>query len=182
MAVMVGCNGKILITQSSLTTEHQQPEEYWLLRFPFSLHTGWTMAVFVMSINGFFNAFGLPEFIQLILGFVSLAAFAGISWKMLLANGDEPNYAIPAIVAWVLVSTFVFIKMIACGTLFTFLLTKILNSLPTSLELHLVKDQEVAWKISSVQALKSFQVLLDLVLVDLQGITFTLKKLWIVTL
>jgi hypothetical protein len=113
MAVMVGCNGKILITQSSLTTEHQQPEEYWLLRFPFSLHTGWTMAVFVMSINGFFNAFGLPEFIQLILGFVSLAAFAGISWKMLLANGDEPNYAIPAIVAWVLVSTFVFIKMIA---------------------------------------------------------------------
>lgn len=100
MALMVFFNGQIMMSQASLTTSNQTSEEFWLLRFPFNLHTGWTMAVFFMSINGFVKAFEPPQLIQLIVGLLSLAGFVAISWKMLLRNGDKPNYAIPAVLAW----------------------------------------------------------------------------------
>lgn len=118
MGVMVFCNSKILMTQAKLVfndSDHT-PEEYWLLRFPFSLHTGWNIAVFIMSINAFFHFLELAALIQLIIGFVSLAGFVGISYKMLLLNGDKPNYAIPGVLAWFLVSllfllhVFIFIR------------------------------------------------------------------------
>jgi hypothetical protein len=101
MGVMVYFNSQILMNQAYLTEETQVPEEYWLLRFPFSLHTGWTMAVFVMSINGLITYIGLGAIIQLIFGLISLVSFVGISGKMLFANGDKANYAIPAILGWV---------------------------------------------------------------------------------
>lgn len=104
MALMVFFNGQILMSQASLTTPNQTSEEFWLLRFPFNLHTGWTMAVFVMSINGFVKALEPGQLIQLIVGLLSLAGFVAMSWKMLLANGDKPNYAIPAVLAWFVVS------------------------------------------------------------------------------
>ena len=104
MGVMVYFNSQILMNQAYLTDETQVPEEYWLLRFPFSLHTGWTMAVFVMSINGLITYIGLGAIIQLIFGLISLVSFVAICGKMLFANGDKPNYAIPAIFGWVTVS------------------------------------------------------------------------------
>ena len=110
MGVIVYLNGKILMKQASISVEDetQTGEEFWLLRFPFSLQCGWSMTVFVMAINGFISFIELGQVVQLIFGFLSLAAYVGISWKMLFANGQKPNYAIPSVVAWVVVSnTFV---------------------------------------------------------------------------
>mmetsp|Transcript_19821 Transcript_19821/g.24993 ORF Transcript_19821/g.24993 Transcript_19821/m.24993 type:complete len:297 (+) Transcript_19821:137-1027(+) len=101
LGAVVFANSRILIKQSALTDESQLPEEYWLLRFPFSLHTGWIMTLFVMSINGFVRFLELGNFVQLIFGFLSLIFYVLISWKMLLANGEKANYAIPSIIAWV---------------------------------------------------------------------------------
>jgi hypothetical protein len=101
MGAMLYSLSQILLRQANMTELNQTPEEYWLLRFPFSLHTGWTMAVFVMSINGFFTAVGVNSIVLLIIGVLSLAAYVGIAYKMLFANGDHPNYAIPSVIAWV---------------------------------------------------------------------------------
>ncbi len=110
LGAVVFFNSRILIKQSELTDESQLQEEYWLLRFPFSLHTGWVMTLFVMSINGLVRYIGFGNFMQLIFGFASLAAFVAISWKMLFANGEKANYAIPSIIAWVTVSIHLFCR------------------------------------------------------------------------
>jgi len=99
-ALMAFFTSQTLMSQASLTDENQTHEEYWLLRFPFSLQTGWTLAIFILTINGLAREIGLGDLILLIIGFVSLTAFAAISWKMLKANGSRPNYAIPGVLAW----------------------------------------------------------------------------------
>lgn len=103
MAIMFFCHSKILMAQASLTEaggDVQTPEEYWILRFPFSIHCAWIFAVFVMSINAFFVQFEPALFIQFILGVVSLLGFAAVGLKMLYANGHNPNYIIPSILSW----------------------------------------------------------------------------------
>lgn len=103
MAIMFFCHSKILMAQASLTEAGgagQTPEEYWILRFPFSVHCAWIFAVFVMSINGFFGQFEPNIYIQLVLGIVSLVGFAAVGLKMLYANGFYPNYVIPSILSW----------------------------------------------------------------------------------
>ena len=104
MGVMLVCNGMILLTQSSLSYDEQDPEEYWLLRFAFSLQTGWTMALFVMVINSFLAVAGFGLDFQLLSGFFSLTAFFLVSAKMLFANGNKPNFVIPSVFVWFIVS------------------------------------------------------------------------------
>ena len=104
MGIMLFSLSKILMTQAAKTDSTQTPEEYWLLRFPFSIHFAWVLAVFVESINGFFVQLGFGTAFQLVLGFLSLFFFAGVGYKMLFANGQYPNYAIPAVLAWFAVS------------------------------------------------------------------------------
>lgn len=90
----------ILMAQARLTDSTQTPEEYWLLRFPFSIHFGWAFAVMVQSINGFVVQMGVSQTFQLVLGFISLVAFAGVGYKMLFINGPHPNYIVPCVLAW----------------------------------------------------------------------------------
>jgi len=103
MAIMFFCHSKILMAQASLTEASgsaQTPEEYWLLRFPFSIHCSWIFAVFVMSVNAFFVQFEPALYIQFALGVLSLLGFAAVGLKMLYANGRNPNYIIPSILSW----------------------------------------------------------------------------------
>lgn len=101
MGIMFYSVTRILQSQAKASDKSQTPEEYWLLRFPFSVHFGWVFAVFVMSINGFFSEFGL--WLQLIVGYISLAAFGAVAYKLLFKNGPSPNYVIPSTIAWVCV-------------------------------------------------------------------------------
>ncbi len=94
---------KILQSQAAATDKSQSPEEYWLLRFPFSVHFGWAFSVFIMSINGFFMEVEVGVWLQLIIGYLSLAVMGAVVYKMLFFNGVSPNYIIPATISWVLV-------------------------------------------------------------------------------
>lgn len=107
MGIMFYCLAMILTSQAALTEAQggvQTAEEYWLLRFPFSIHTGWVFSVFVMSINAWFVQFGVPELVLFIVGVLSLIGFAAVGFKMLYANGKHPNYVIPSILTWFVVS------------------------------------------------------------------------------
>ena len=53
MGAMLIFNLIVLLKQSSLSDEYQEPEEYWLLRFAFSLQAGWSIVMFVMVLNSF---------------------------------------------------------------------------------------------------------------------------------
>ncbi len=92
---------KILSNQASGSVDETQhsPEEYWLLRFPFSLQTGWYMCIFITSVNNIFVRLGYSPLFQVFLAIICFASFAGIAAKMLLYNGNNPNYVIPAVIS-----------------------------------------------------------------------------------
>ena len=104
MGAMLAFNCIILLKQSSLSYDDQEPEEYWLLRFAFSLQTGWSINIFVMVLNSFQAFAGYDVDYQLFSGFFSLLFFASISGKMLFANGNKPNFVIPSVISWFVVS------------------------------------------------------------------------------
>jgi hypothetical protein len=95
---------QILILQARNTDSNQTPEEYWLLRFPFSLHFAWALALIGMSINGFFYKVEIGSAYQVVLGVITILAMAGIGFKMIYKNGPLPNYVVPTIISVVLVS------------------------------------------------------------------------------
>jgi hypothetical protein len=103
---MVFCFFKILSNQASGSVDSVQhsPEEYWLLRFPFSLQAGWYLCIFISSINNVFVRLLNYPWVQVLLAILCFAAFAGIAVKMLLLNGSNPNYVIPAVIALFTVS------------------------------------------------------------------------------
>lgn len=91
---------KILICQMKISKERdhfQSPEEYWLLRFPFNVHAGWSIAVFILAFNNFCVVADFSPEMQAIIAILSLLGFAAMAAKMLLFNGRKPNYAIPAV-------------------------------------------------------------------------------------
>jgi len=100
MGLMFFTVSVVLRSQAALSYETQTPEEYWLLRFPFSIQCGWILAVFIESINAFFKELEVGQIFQFILGVLSFGFFVFISWKMLFANGVNPNYIIPSVLAW----------------------------------------------------------------------------------
>ena len=106
---MVFCFIKILLNQSSGSVDEVQhsPEEYWLLRFPFSLQAGWYICIFISSVNNVLvrTGFGNYPWVQVLLALICFVAFAGVAAKCLMFNGENPNYVIPAVIAIFTVSS-----------------------------------------------------------------------------
>ncbi len=100
MGIMFYSVTQVLQSQARISDKTQTPEEYWLLRFPFSIHFGWVLCVLVMSINAFFYQFEVAQWLQLVIGYISLAVFGAFSYKMLFKNGTYLNYIIPTTIAW----------------------------------------------------------------------------------
>ncbi len=99
---MAGCIWKILNNQAHLGTDGTS-EEYWILRFPFSLQAGWSIALTLMSANTLFE---LGSIMHVIIVIASLAAYVFIPVKLLFLNGDYPNYIVPAFLSLITVSAF----------------------------------------------------------------------------
>mmetsp|Transcript_5210 Transcript_5210/g.9921 ORF Transcript_5210/g.9921 Transcript_5210/m.9921 type:complete len:312 (+) Transcript_5210:470-1405(+) len=91
---------RILLLQAANTDSTQTPEEYWLLRFPFSMHFAWAMAVFSMSLNGFFVQLEVGRTAQVVMGIITLLSFIAVAYKMIFRNGSKPNYVVPLVLAW----------------------------------------------------------------------------------
>lgn len=76
----------------------QTKKEYWLFRFPFSLHGGWIIVAFVLNLNVFSvadpAAVGHPALTYLsLLTLVAAAVYA-------LVGLSVPDYTIPSVLAW----------------------------------------------------------------------------------
>ena len=101
---------KILHNQHHNATSDNSPEEYWLIRFPFQLQSGWNIALTTMSVNILFRGDingGFSAVMNSILIIASLIVYAAISGKLLFFSGNvTPNYVIPSVIALVTVSRF----------------------------------------------------------------------------
>jgi hypothetical protein len=99
IAGMVASFLRILYIQSTEDVTKHSPEDYWLLRFPWSVQAGWFICVFLTSINSIFVTLEFGAVLQLTLAFVTLFLFALVAVKMLFLNGSRPNYVIPSVIS-----------------------------------------------------------------------------------
>ena len=108
---MTFCFLKILRNHASgsVNENDHSPEEYWLLRFPFSLQAGWYLCLSISSLNNVFvrTAIGEYPWVQVLLALLCFAAYAGIAVKCLKFNGSNPNYVVPAVIAIFTVSAII---------------------------------------------------------------------------
>jgi len=89
----------ILYKQTSTNRSDGSLFEFWLLRFPFSIHAGWIVAASAVNINVVAVFREEPAATQLIYagcGFLWVAFFA-VAFTFI---GKTPNYALPAVGAW----------------------------------------------------------------------------------
>lgn len=91
---------RVLYIQSTEDVTRHSPEDYWLLRFPWSFQAGWFICVFLTSINGIFVLLEAGAGLQLTLAFVTLFLYVLIAVKMLFLNGSRPNYVIPGVISF----------------------------------------------------------------------------------
>lgn len=99
MAGMVAAFLRILYIQSQEDVTKHSPEDYWLLRFLWSIQAGWLICVFLTSVNGIFVILEDGAVVQVTIAFISLVIYAFISIKMLFLNGSRPNYVIPGMIS-----------------------------------------------------------------------------------
>jgi len=73
--------------------------EFWMLRFPFSVHAGWITAASALNVNVQVVSINQPADIQLAVGIVSLAVLHAISvW--VLFHIHRPNWTIACVLSW----------------------------------------------------------------------------------
>merc|ERR1711966_444872 len=73
--------------------------EFWLLRFPFSVHAGWITAASALNVNVQVVSVNAPADIQLAVGIVSLAVLHAISvWVLFYI--PRPNWTMACVLSW----------------------------------------------------------------------------------
>jgi len=75
-------------------------KEFWLLRFPFTIHCGWIVAATLLNFNVLLVKNEAAASIQLSWAIVSLAALHGLSVILLFGIQREPLYTISAVLSW----------------------------------------------------------------------------------
>jgi len=89
---------RLLFSQYYTPSDHTLAE-FWLLRFPFSVHAGWITAATAVNTNVVVVWADAPAASQLAVGIVSLAVLHAISvWVLFVVK--SPNYTIAFVLAW----------------------------------------------------------------------------------
>lgn len=95
---------KIIKLQSRIS--RSGPKEFWGFRFPFEIHCGWIFAAFALNVNVVSVASHDNEYIQAVVGALSLIALIGVVAYIEYCLDGGPNYVIPAVFAWALFGMF----------------------------------------------------------------------------
>lgn len=73
--------------------------EFWILRFPFSVHAGWITAASALNVNVLVVSMDQPADVQLAVGIVSLAVLHAVSvWVIFYIR--RPNWTIACVLSW----------------------------------------------------------------------------------
>ena len=78
-------------------------KDYWLFIFPFQIHEAWVVVASVVNFLLLLNSFGVHSMIRLVVTFFSMALLLIVAAQYLGAP-YEPNYVVPVVFVWALVS------------------------------------------------------------------------------
>lgn len=73
--------------------------EFWIIRFPFAVHSGWVTAATLLNTNVVVVAYGNSVPVELAVGIVSLAILYAAT-VFLLTVPRRPNYTICCVLSW----------------------------------------------------------------------------------
>jgi|AntRauTorckE5430_2_1112549.scaffolds.fasta_scaffold09212_1 hypothetical protein len=90
---------------SALDGSAQTVETFWLIKFPFLLQTGWAVFLFIWGINIFLTFTINYLWFQLTSFHICLICFVWVGVKTLILHEGKPNYVIPLVLSWAMVST-----------------------------------------------------------------------------
>lgn len=101
--MMVG----ILVSLAMIVNQQNQLEpssehglqEFWILKFPFSIHCGWIAAAFAINMNVLVLDLGASAGPQVACAYLTLA-FAGLVAIFVLAYLSPPDFTIPLVLLW----------------------------------------------------------------------------------
>jgi len=99
--LLLWCSLVALLYSQYYAESDGTPWEFWLLRFPFSVHAGWITAASALNANVLVVSMDQPADIQLAVGIVSLAVLHAISVWVLFFPG-RPNWTIACVLSWAL--------------------------------------------------------------------------------
>jgi len=89
---------------SALDSDAQTTEAFWMIKLPFLLQTGWVIFLFVWGLN-ILLTFTLNYLWFKLLSFhICMLTFAYAVLKMLVYHDGKPNYIIPLVLSWAMVS------------------------------------------------------------------------------
>lgn len=78
------------------------PEEFWLLRFPFSITTAWVFFATLLNFDAMLAEFEVSDTTHLVWAMVSIAIMVAVAGFVLFKAPFAPCYVTPAVFAWLI--------------------------------------------------------------------------------
>merc|ERR1712232_1349887 len=91
--------GTIIYRTRNYVQEETTIKDFWLLKFPFEIHTGWIIAASAVNFSVCLVAYGDDTTIQIGVAVLSVTALIVVSLAMLFSL-TPPIYTLPAVQAW----------------------------------------------------------------------------------
>ncbi len=90
----------IVLNQSKIESEKEKRiEEFWLYKFPFSIHCGWIFAAFAVNLNVTILSLGADAITLSQWGFVTFG-YIGLVAAFALLYLNPPDFTIPSVLVW----------------------------------------------------------------------------------
>jgi hypothetical protein len=89
----------IVINHYKITTNRIfQRSDYWILQFPFEIHTGWICAAFALNLNILGVALGANAETQVVVAAISLVVLTVVA--LVCLGLKRPQFTLPWVVVW----------------------------------------------------------------------------------
>lgn len=98
MAILLASLSCLLVSQFLARSPGESRREYWLLRFPFSLHIGWIFVSTAINWSVLSSETGASESTQLAGVMVSMALLLAVAF--LFISAWTKNLVVPAVIIW----------------------------------------------------------------------------------
>lgn len=97
--LMLWCSLIAIVYSQYYTESNETLWEFWILRFPFSVHAGWITAASALNVNVQTVSAGRPADVQLAVAIVSLAVLHAVSvWVLFYL--PRPNWTMACVLSW----------------------------------------------------------------------------------
>lgn len=94
---------RILQAQYELDDEAESRKEYWLMRFPFEVHTGWILAASFVNLNVWLTSLNASTAILLSFAIISLICVLALGLLSIWSLNKHPQFVVAFVLAWAMI-------------------------------------------------------------------------------